>query len=135
MAADLIAQAEHDPDAIAIFVTTSTALAAKVAREMEVQVAALPAKNLAREALAQNGAVLVARSVAQAADFVERFAPEHWTLAGDAGRHARQFPAAGSVFVLTASFGVTALAADTTLTTMLPTASTAMTAPPARRTR
>jgi histidinol dehydrogenase len=99
MAADLIAQAEHDPDAIAIFVTTSPALAAEVAREMEVQVAALPAKNLAREALTRNGAVIVARSVSQAAEFVERFAPEHLTLAGDAGRDAWRFPSAGSVFV------------------------------------
>ena len=98
MAADLIAQAEHDPDAIAIFVTTSTALAGEVAREIEKQVAALPPENLAREALARNGAVLVARSVTQAAEFVERFAPEHLTLAGDAGRYARQFPSAGSVF-------------------------------------
>jgi histidinol dehydrogenase len=99
MAADLIAQAEHDPDAISIFVTTSSALAAKVAQEIEEQVVALPVRNLAREALARNGAVLVARSVAQAAEFVERFAPEHLTLAGDAGRHAQQFPSAGSVFV------------------------------------
>jgi histidinol dehydrogenase len=99
MAADLIAQAEHDPDAISIFVTTSSALAAEVAREIEDQVAALPAKNLAREALTRNGAVIVARSVSQAAEFVERFAPEHLTLAGDAGRDARRFPSAGSVFV------------------------------------
>jgi histidinol dehydrogenase len=99
MAADLIAQAEHDPDAISIFVTTSSALAAKVAREIDTQLAKLHAENLARKALATNGAVLVASSVKQAAEFVERFAPEHLTLAGDAGRHARQFPSAGSVFM------------------------------------
>jgi histidinol dehydrogenase len=98
-AADLIAQAEHDPDAIAIFLTTSSALAEKVAAAIDEQLARLPAKNLAGQAMARNGAVLVARSVAEAAAFVERFAPEHLTLAGDAGWHARQFPSAGSVFV------------------------------------
>lgn len=99
MAADLIAQAEHDPDAIALFVTTSRKLAADVAREIATQLRALPAGNLARKSLARNGGVLVARSVAQAADFVARFAPEHLTLAGDAARLQPRFPAAGSVFL------------------------------------
>jgi histidinol dehydrogenase len=99
MAADLIAQAEHDPDAIAIFVTTSRKLGERVARAIDEQLAALPVANLARQALAKNGAVLVASSVGAAAEFVERFAPEHLTLAGDAGKHAARFPAAGGVFV------------------------------------
>jgi histidinol dehydrogenase len=99
MAADLIAQAEHDPDAIAIFVTTSRKLAAEVASAIEIQLAALPAGNFARKSLARNGGVLVARSVAQAAEFVARFAPEHLTLAGDAARLRGHFPAAGSVFL------------------------------------
>jgi histidinol dehydrogenase len=99
MAADLIAQAEHDPDAIAIFVTTSRKLAAEVASAIEIQLAALPSSNLARRSLARNGGVLVARSVAQAAEFVARFAPEHLTLAGDAARLRKHFPAAGSVFL------------------------------------
>jgi histidinol dehydrogenase len=99
IAADLVAQAEHDPDAIAIFVTTSSALAARVAGAMKRQLAGLPAKNLARESLERNGGVLVASSVRAAAEFVARFAPEHLTLAGDAARFVDQFPAAGSVFV------------------------------------
>jgi histidinol dehydrogenase len=99
MAADLIAQAEHDPDAISLFVTTSRKLAAEVVAAIEEQLSALPAGNLARRSLARNGGVLIARSVAQAAEFVARFAPEHLTLAGDAGRLRARFPAAGSVFL------------------------------------
>ena len=99
MAADLIAQAEHDPDAIALFVTTSKPLAEVVARAIDYQLAVLPKKNLARESLEQNGGVLVADNVKQAAKFVSQFAPEHLTLAGDAKKLAGQFPAAGSVFL------------------------------------
>jgi histidinol dehydrogenase len=95
----LIAQAEHDPDAISLFVTTSRKLAAEVVAAIEEQLSALPAGNLARRSLARNGGVLIARSVAQAAEFVARFAPEHLTLAGDAGRLRARFPAAGSVFL------------------------------------
>ena len=75
IAADLIAQAEHDPDAISILVTTSTPLAKRVAAEIDRQLSALPKTNLARSSLAKNGAVLVARDLASAARFVNRFAP------------------------------------------------------------
>jgi histidinol dehydrogenase len=99
MAADLIAQAEHDPEAIALFVTTSKLLAEEVARAIDYQLAVLPKKNLARESLEQNGGVLVADNVKQAAKFVAQFSPEHLTLAGDAKKLAGQFPTAGSVFL------------------------------------
>jgi histidinol dehydrogenase len=99
MAADLVAQAEHDPEAIALFVTTSKPLAEEVARAIDYQLAVLPKKNLARESLEQNGGVLVADNVKQAAKFVAQFSPEHLTLAGDAKKLAGQFPTAGSVFL------------------------------------
>jgi histidinol dehydrogenase len=99
MAADLTAQAEHDPDAISVFVTTSRRLADEVAVAMARQLAALPPANLARVSLARNGAILLARNVAEAARFVARFAPEHLTLAGDAARLVDQFPAAGTIFL------------------------------------
>jgi histidinol dehydrogenase len=99
IAADLIAQAEHDPDAIALFVTTSKLLGDEVARAIDYQLAALPKKNLARESLERNGAVLLADNVKQAAEFVSRFAPEHLTLAGGAAKLVGQFPSAGSVFL------------------------------------
>lgn len=99
IAADLIAQAEHDPDAISIFVTTSAPLAKGVGAEIDRQLAALPQSNLARRSLAKNGALLVAPSLASAARFVNRFAPEHLSLpGGDNGLLAR-IDSAGSVFL------------------------------------
>ncbi|MGA8035421.1 MAG: histidinol dehydrogenase [Candidatus Acidiferrales bacterium] len=99
MAADLIAQAEHDPDAIALFVTTSKVLAERVARAIERQLEALPAKNLARESFERSGGVLVADSVKEAAEFVTQFAPEHLTLVGDTAKWIDRFPTAGSIFL------------------------------------
>jgi histidinol dehydrogenase len=99
IAADLIAQAEHDPDAISILVTTSAPLARAVAAEIESQLANLPKSNLARRSLARNGAVLVARNLAEAARFVNRFAPEHLSLPGGADALLDRIDSAGSIFL------------------------------------
>lgn len=99
IAADLIAQAEHDPDAISIFVTTSAPLARGVAREIESQLAQLPKTNLARRALAKNGAILVARNREAAARFVNQFAPEHLSVVGSTGALIGLIESAGSIFV------------------------------------
>jgi histidinol dehydrogenase len=99
MAADLVAQAEHDPDAISIFVTTSAKLAREVIAAIEEQVAQLPTSNLARKSLAKNGAILLAKSVADATRFVNLFAPEHLTLPGGKNGLLAKIDAAGSVFL------------------------------------
>jgi len=99
IAADLIAQAEHDPDAISIFVTTSAPLAKNVAAEIDRQLTALPKSNLARRSLAKNGSVLVAPNLAAAARFVNRFAPEHLSLPGGADGLLKRIDSAGSVFL------------------------------------
>jgi histidinol dehydrogenase len=99
IASDLIAQAEHDPDAISVLVTTSARLARAVAAEIERQLADLPETNLARRALAKNGAVLVAKHLAAAAAFVNRFAPEHLSLPGGADALFRRVDSAGSIFL------------------------------------
>ena len=99
MAADLIAQAEHDPDAIALFVTTSSRLAREVAQETERQLFDLPKTNLARRALEKNGAALVARNLADAARFVNRFAPEHLSLPGKGDGLLARIDSAGSIFL------------------------------------
>lgn len=99
IAADLIAQAEHDPDAVSLFVTPSSRLAREVKNEVENQLAALPPSNLARRSLDTNGAILVARTSKAALDFVNRFAPEHLSLPeGDLGAW-KNFDSAGSVFL------------------------------------
>jgi histidinol dehydrogenase len=99
IAADLLAQAEHDPDAVAIFVTTSLKFGRAVAAEITRQLAQLPKSNPAWRSLAKNGAVLVARNFAAAARFVNRFAPEHLILPGAAAKLADRFDSAGSIFL------------------------------------
>ncbi len=99
IAADLIAQAEHDPDAISVLVTTSPRLARAVAAEIEQQLADLPKTNLARRSLAKNGAVLVAKNLADAAGFVNRFAPEHLSLPNGADGLLERINSAGSIFL------------------------------------
>jgi histidinol dehydrogenase len=99
IAADLLAQAEHDPDAVALFVTTSLKFGRAVAAEIARQLAQLPKSNPAWRSLAQNGAVLVARNFVAAARFVNRFAPEHLSLPGAAAKLADRFDSAGSIFL------------------------------------
>ena len=97
--ADLIAQAEHDPDAISIFVTTSSRFGRAVAVEIEHQLSELPETSLARRSLAKSGAVLMARNLADAIRFVNLFAPEHLSLPADAKSVLAKIDSAGSVFV------------------------------------
>jgi histidinol dehydrogenase len=99
IAADLIAQAEHDPDAISILVTTSAPLARAVAVEIDRQLADLPKANLAQRSLETNGAVLIASDLAIAAAFVNRFAPEHLSIAGGADGFLDRINSAGSIFL------------------------------------
>src|SRR5580693_2007512 len=99
IAADLLAQAEHDPEAVALLVTTSLRFGRAVAAEITRQLAQLPKSNPASRSLAKNGAVLVARNLATAARFVNRFAPEHLILPGAAAKLADRFDSAGSIFL------------------------------------
>lgn len=94
VAADLIAQAEHDPDARAILVTTSRDYGLKVARQVAL---ALPPDGPAAAALFQHGAIIVCPSTREAVDLVNRIAPEH-VLCSDA-RLVSQITRAGTIFV------------------------------------
>ncbi len=76
VAADLLAQAEHDDDAVPILVTTDGALAPLVEAELARQLGALPTGPTARAALA-NGFTVIADGPPQAADICNRLAPEH----------------------------------------------------------
>jgi len=99
IAADLVAQSEHDPDAVALLVTTSRKLASDVRDSVSEQLSALPPTNPARRSLSENGAVLIAPSTAAAVRFANLFAPEHLSLP-DANRALlRQLTAAGSIFI------------------------------------
>ena len=79
-AADLLSQAEHDERASALLVTDSAPLARAVAAEVERLAAALPRRAIMERSLADFSACLVAGSMAEAVDVVNRLAPEHLEL-------------------------------------------------------
>ncbi len=100
VAADLIAQAEHDVEARAVLVTTSAALATEVARELEIQLADLPRKAIAETALATHGRAVLVDSIGAAIELANRFAPEHLELhVSDARAVASRCTTAGAIFV------------------------------------
>lgn len=99
IAADLIAQAEHDPDAISIFVSTSEKMAHAVATEIDRQLITLSPTNLAHRSLATSGAVIVARNTKAAVQFINAFAPEHLSLAGGTESLLAEINSAGSIFL------------------------------------
>ncbi len=80
LAADMLAQAEHDTDASAILLTTSKSLAEAVAAEIEIQLATLPTAPTARKAIDKNSAILLVSSDEEAVELSNRFAPEHLSL-------------------------------------------------------
>lgn len=94
IAADLIAQAEHDPQARALLITTSRRLAKQVARAVSVQ---LPERGPAKESLARHGGIIIAANREEAAVLANRAAPEH--LVCDDDRFAAGVGAAGAIFV------------------------------------
>ncbi len=99
IAADLIAQAEHDPDARAVFVTTSRRLAGAVQEEIAVQLRTLPSSNPAARAIARNGCILLAAHLPSAIDFANGFAAEHVGVPGGERTILKGLRAAGSIFV------------------------------------
>jgi histidinol dehydrogenase len=100
VAADLLAQAEHDPLAAAVLITTDGKLAKKVSAEIDRQLAGLATAETARAALENFGAALVVAGLEEALDLVERIAPEHLQLVGrEAEVLALHVRNAGAVFV------------------------------------
>ena len=79
-AADMLTQAEHDPDCAAVLITTSAALADQVRVEIEAQMARLPRREILRRALDENGVIVVAESLDQAIRLADECAPEHLAL-------------------------------------------------------
>jgi histidinol dehydrogenase len=97
IAADLLAQAEHDVDASSILLTTSRSLAEAVAVEVERQLATLPTAQVARPSIESNGAIVVIESLERAVEISNALAPEHLAL-HDANLLAK-IRHAGAVFV------------------------------------
>ena len=94
IAADLVAQAEHDPEALAILITSNATLATAVETEVKIQ-----AKNnsLARQSLAKQGCIFITETVAEAQTLTNRLALEHLTI--DSAADLKWVANAGSIFV------------------------------------
>ncbi|MGB7283803.1 MAG: histidinol dehydrogenase [Candidatus Acidiferrum sp.] len=99
IAADLLAQAEHAPDAGSFLVTTNNKLAGAVRDEVESQLASLPPDNPARQSLRDTGAILLAPSLEAACIFSNHFAPEHLSLPHDPATLLKKISTAGTVFL------------------------------------
>ncbi len=99
-AADLLAQAEHDPLASAILLTPSPQLAAAVQEQLAEQLPLLERADIAGESLAGNGAIVVVPDLAAAFDIANDYAPEHLCLLiSDAWSHLDKVQNAGGIFV------------------------------------
>ena len=83
VAADMLAQAEHDKDAQAVLITDSTELAENIEKELEKQLSTLPTADTASESLKNNGYIIIVENFDQAAEIANRKAPEHLELALD----------------------------------------------------
>jgi histidinol dehydrogenase len=93
LAADMVAQAEHDPEAVVVFITTRITQAERVAKAVA---AASSGNKIARQAIQRNASILLADSRERAMSWVNRIAPEHLTIEE---RDLDAVQNAGSVFV------------------------------------
>ena len=100
VAGELLAQAEHDPDAACVLVTTSDLLAADVRTALSAQLVEAPRKDVVAAALGGAGALLVADSLDEAVAFAQAYAPEHLSIMTADARHvAARITTAGTTFV------------------------------------
>lgn len=97
IAADMLAQAEHDVEASAILLTPSRRLATAVAQEIETRLADLPTAAVARKSIDRNSSIILVRSTEEAIDIANRFAPEHLSIPNS--KLLSRVRHAGSVFV------------------------------------
>src|SRR3989338_1699325 len=99
IAADMLAQAEHDPEAQAILLTDSEELARAVLREAKRQLADIPTKDITKQSI-EHAIVIIVQAIEEAVELVNRKAPEHLELQGKkAEALASQFQNFGSLFI------------------------------------
>jgi histidinol dehydrogenase len=94
IAADLVAQAEHDPETLAVLITTNAGLAEAVQAEVKLQV---KGNAIAKQSIAARGCIFVTSTVAEARELTNRLAPEHLTV--DLNADLKWVKNAGSVFI------------------------------------
>ena len=99
IAADLLAQAEHDPDALPVLIATDPGVVANVERQLAAQLADLPTAEVARQAL-KNGFAVTAGDIDQAVAICDELAPEHLELfVEEPGEAARRLCNYGALFI------------------------------------
>ena len=100
VAADMLAQAEHDEEASAVLITTSEGLAEEVAAQLERQLERLPRRDIAEKSLARYGVIVLVWTLKEACDFVNELAPEHLEIiARDEEEVAARVRHAGAIFL------------------------------------
>ena len=99
IAADMLAQAEHAPDAGSYLVTTSAKLAGEVKAELMCQLRELAPNNPAHASFNKTSAILLTRSLDESISFVNRFAPEHLSLPENKETVLARIESAGTIFL------------------------------------
>lgn len=100
IAADMLSQAEHDPESSAILVTDSRKLAEEVVKEVEKQKAKQSRKEVIEKALSEGGAIILVPDLKEGVEVVNEFAPEHLEiLASNPQRILEKVKNAGAVFM------------------------------------
>ncbi len=100
VAADMLAQAEHDPLALALVVTTDAALAAAIPAELERQLSSLSRRDIARKSLEERGVILIADTLEAAIDLANAIAVEHLELMiADPWAQVPRIRHAGAIFL------------------------------------
>ncbi|MEK4085174.1 histidinol dehydrogenase [Psychrobacillus sp. FSL K6-1415] len=100
LAADLLAQAEHDRFASSVLITTSTSLAEQVSKEVEKQLKLLPREEIARSSIENFGCIYIAESMEQAVAAVNELAPEHLEIITEQPEElSKKIKHAGAIFI------------------------------------
>ena len=100
IAADLLAQAEHDASSQSILITNDAAFADRVVAAIDAQLKTLPRATIAARSWADNGGVILVHRIADAADLVNQIAPEHVQLAvADPKELQNRIRHAGAIFI------------------------------------
>ncbi|MEW6595575.1 MAG: histidinol dehydrogenase [Thermodesulfobacteriota bacterium] len=100
VAADMLAQAEHDPQALAMCITTEASLAKAIVTELESQLATLSRSEIAKKSLAERGVILVASDLTEAIILANQLAAEHLELMIDSPfEWATRIKHAGAIFL------------------------------------
>ncbi len=100
IAADMLAQAEHDPQALAMLVTTSSDIAEQVVKQLESRLASLSRNKIAGKALVDRGVILISKDVSESISIANRIAAEHLELMlNEPDKWIHQIRNAGAIFL------------------------------------